>query len=274
MNPSTFSPMRLYTLRDMLRFSAAKFQELMRSLQELKCEYGWQLVPREGTIDADLATRTEIVIGVCLECCESLDLKSSKAAIKRYLPAIRSWDLWTAVNAVKDIDSRIQDELEAELFLYVPSIASKLYLNQFWIGEDVLKAFPGVASDALEAATCYALERYTASVFHLMRILEHGLASLAASLKVPIVNPNWHQILVACENQIKDLMKIDPTWRVNERFYNEAALEFRHFQRALRNHTAHAHSHYGQDEAKTAMDHVKSFMRHIASRLSEVPLPD
>jgi hypothetical protein len=95
-------------------------------------------------------------------------------------------------------------------------------------------------------ASCYALSRYTACVFHLMRLLEYGLASLADSLAVPIANPNWHHVLQGCEGKIKDLIKHDPDWKDNEQFYNAAALEFRHFQRALRNHTAHAKDMYSQ----------------------------
>src|ERR1700687_6353897 len=42
-------------------------------------------------------------------------------------------------------------------------------------GYDVAKAFPRASDDILEATKCYALERYTASVFHLMRAIEIGL---------------------------------------------------------------------------------------------------
>lgn len=255
----------VYTLEEMLTVSVSSFQELIRALQELKCEFGWELVPRDGPIDQALAKRTENALQRCFECSETLRLQSSKRALARYLPAVKQWGLFEAIDAIKDVDRRIQDDLETELFLHVDSRFKSYYLDPIWIGQECLNAFPSMEGDAREAATCYVLERYTACVFHLMRILEYGLAALAISLGVPITNPNWHQVLLACENKIKDVAKVD------QQFYNGAALEFRHFQKALRNHTAHAHSSYGHDEAETAMDHVKSFMRHIAARLSEVP---
>lgn len=135
--------------------------------------------------------------------------------------------------------------------------------------------FPSIEGEATEAATCYALERYTACVFHLMRLLEFGLASLASALGVSITNPNWHQVLQACEQRIGTLKKDGvPDWKEVEPFYNGAALEFRHFQRALRNHTAHGRDTYTQSQARTVLDHVGSFMKHLSTRLAEVPMPE
>lgn len=49
-----------------------------------------------------------------------------------------------------------------------------------------------------------------------------------------------------------------------------------HFQRAIRNRTAHAYDRYTEShykEVKDLMGHVASFMQHLASKIGEVPMP-
>lgn len=174
---------------------------------------------------------------------------------------------------ITNLKKRIEDELKGRTFLGIDPGEARTYMNAGWIGEEVLNKFPGLHWEAAEAGNCFALERDTACVFHLMRILEYGLASFAESLNVPIANPNWHQVLTACEAKIKTLIFQDPARKADEPFYNNAALEFRHFQRALRNHVAHARERYSHGEAADVMAHVASFMKEISERLRQVPMP-
>ncbi len=148
---------------------------------------------------------------------------------------------------IQTLQERIEDELTGRRFFGIDPGESSLYLRSEWIGASVLNKFYGVSWEAEEAGTCFALGRDTACVFHLMRVLEYGLASLAHALNVPIVNPNWHQILVACEKQITLRNGNDPNWKRDEQFFHAVAMEFRHFQLALRNHTAHAKERYSHD---------------------------
>ena len=53
-------------------------------------------------------------------------------------------------------------------------------------GDDVARAFPSSKGDIDEAGKCLALDRGTACVFHLMRILEIGLQLLAAKLGISL----------------------------------------------------------------------------------------
>jgi hypothetical protein len=47
----------------------------------------------------------------------------------------------------------------------------------------------------------------------------------------------------------------------------EAATEFRYFASVWRNHIAHARGNYDENDAKKVLDHVRSFMETIATKL-------
>jgi len=265
---------RLWSLYDMLTFSGSDFQGLMSILPRFQLQNFSVAEIGDTCVNPQYAANLKTACRECLEHCQNLRLHASSVALRRFIDSdIQKLDFWTLDHAIKEIESRIHDELEGQLFLYVPYLDAGYYNEPNWIGIDVLLRFPSVEAEATEAASCYALSRYTACVFHLMRLLEYGLASLADSLAVPIANPNWHHVLQGCEGKIKDLIKHDPDWKDNEQFYNAAALEFRHFQRALRNHTAHAKDMYSQADARSVMDHVATFMQTLAKRLHEVPMP-
>ena len=51
--------------------------------------------------------------------------------------------------------------------------------------------------------------------------------------------------------------------------YSHAALEFRYFKDAWRNHVAHARGHYDEHQALSIVSHVREFMTQLSTRLSE-----
>jgi hypothetical protein len=70
-------------------------------------------------------------------------------------------------------------------------------------------AFPAVQREIFDATDCYALGHNTASVFHSMRIAEHGLRSLAKERRIklaknkPIEWATWQDIIKAIDDEIK-----------------------------------------------------------------------
>src|SRR2546423_3799871 len=87
---------------------------------------------------------------------------------------------------VADINRRMHDELEGNLFLHIPFAKAKLYdPTEPLFGESVAKSFPSASDDVAESGKCIATDRGTAAVFHLMRVMEAGLKSLAKQLGIP-----------------------------------------------------------------------------------------
>jgi hypothetical protein len=123
----------------------------------------------------------------------------------------------------------------------------------------------------VEAGKCFAVNRYTACVFHSMRVLESGLNSICGQLGYTPKNENWHRILEDLPAEIHK--KYSPhsgaaDWRDWEQFYSEATLEFRYVKNAWRNYVMHARDLYAIDEALKIFDHTVGLMDHLSERLS------
>jgi hypothetical protein len=134
-------------------------------------------------------------------------------------------------------------------------------------GQEVEDAFPSVAFDIGEASKCRALTRWTASVMHLMRVLEVGLGCLGQFAGVD-PNENWNTVLNQIEAELKKVGKKTHSPE-EEQFAAEAATHFRSIKNAWRNHAMHAREKYDEERAVAIYDSVRSFMRHLATRLSE-----
>lgn len=167
----------------------------------------------------------------------------------------------------------IDGEMEEELFLYVPSARKEAYQqNKPFFGALVAKKFPSASLDVEEAGKCFACGRFTASVMHCMRVLEHGLRALCLVLTVPFGEGTWHRALERIEKRIGVLdsqVKQKAAWKKKRQFYTEAVKEFTHFKDAWRNHAAHGHEHYDDERAEKIIGHTRSFMQVLATRLKE-----
>lgn len=78
-----------------------------------------------------------------------------------------------------------EDELQSKLVLCIPADRAKYFSNDNLFGGYVALALPRVIEDVDEAGKCFAAGRFTACVFHLMRVLEVGVQELASLLGVP-----------------------------------------------------------------------------------------
>ena len=100
---------------------------------------------------------------------------------------------------------------------------------------------------------------------HLMRVLEVGLNTLARTLGVSFDRRNWENVINDCDAKIKT---IGPSWGADwkdkQQFYAGAAKDFRYFKDAWRNHAMHYRERYDATEAKSILDHVKTFMVQLA----------
>jgi hypothetical protein len=119
---------------------------------------------------------------------ESLSLKQSPNAAAAVWGIIdpdenEAEPTWHEIGARLDVlCGLIQSELDGQLFLTIPEFQAKNYRNKQPFGKDVYDVFPNARFDAEEAATCLACDNSTASVFHLMRVVEWGLRALCNHL--------------------------------------------------------------------------------------------
>jgi len=169
--------------------------------------------------------------------------------------------------------SSLHIELDSTVFLHV-GYNEAIYYREPLDGttEDVEDRFSSTLEDLREAARCYALGRYTASVFHCMRAVEVGLIALGHDLKVPAAkNKNWQELLNEINKAIKQVSEKThgATWRDQRQWYSEVSAHLQVIKDAWRNDVMHVHRGYDQARAREILHATRAFMCQLAARLKE-----
>ena len=190
--------------------------------------------------------------------------------LKRIISSVERSDTKTLEVQIHELSADLFEELVEPLFLFVPAAKREGYeQKEPPFGQRVADTFPDAVRDIAAAGRCLALDEWTASVFHLMRVLEHGLHAFAKCLGVafptPIELENWKNIIDKIEAEIRQLEQLPKSTNKAERtkLYSQVACQFRYFKDAWRNHVSHSREHYDQREAETVWAHVRDFMQAL-----------
>jgi hypothetical protein len=172
-----------------------------------------------------------------------------------------------------------EDELSRKLFLHIPAEDMNLYRHPEMYFSATMKAFPSAVDDIKEACRCFALESFSASVFHCMAIAQQGLYALSVDLKVQPKHPlhlsEWQAIIEGLEKQIVAFRSL-PRGEMKDdvlSYYSECAVQFRYFKDAWRNHICHMRDQYTRQSAWVIFTGVQTFMEHLSKRVTELPVP-
>lgn len=178
---------------------------------------------------------------------------------------------------LQTIHTAMHYELDTNYFVRIPNGKINLFESDNLFGETVFEKFPSAQSDIKAAGNCLSLDLSTATVFHLMRVVERGLRAFARDLHVPIPKSeleykNWQTILDQIPKAIAaKLSKKMSSKRRSEllEFYKGVTGQFEFFKDVWRNHCTHSRVHYDHNQAQSAFDHAKDFMQRLATRISE-----
>lgn len=202
----------------------------------------------------------------------ALDLTVSQKGFERLRDEVSSRQNFTFAELGKMTDellNRIQDETESIICVMIPAGKAAYYNEPELFGNEVTNNFPSTLIDIEEGANCYALGRNTSTVFHLMRVLEIGLRALATSITITLPNnPNWGVILREINNELNKTPP-NPIVTGQRQFYAEAYAHLDSIRIAWRNPTIHVERTYDEDEALEVLQHVRSFMQHLATQIHE-----
>ena len=209
--------------------------------------------------------------------CEGANLRISVLAIDELLSDLQINDSlkYEDINcALNELSNTVRRELLCTTVLCLNPKRSEFYDGKNLFGDEIATSFPSTTYDITEAGNCLATERATAAVFHLVRIIEVGLRALGKTLNEPHLDPNrnptWEAILTRCDAELRKPRKDrSPDWQTNEDFYTEATARLRSVKDAWRNPTMHVDKKYTPDEAQDIYNAVRTFMRHLATKLKE-----
>ena len=283
-------PSQLVSWFDMLNFSAAQFFWAGSQLRGIKADcYIGSAVCLDNSepllaMPKDIDERArQKAIDTCAQIEASfrtIGLAISADTVKELDEEIktgsrRSFE-WL-VNQVENIEKLCVKELRGKTFFYIPPERMKFWprvKEPFAFGKAVDVSFPSSTFDANSAGQCLAIEISTASVFHLMRVLEIGLAALGKEFGISLEHTNWQPALDQIEKKIREMPR-DAKWRSRSglkemhEFYSQAASHFAILKDAWRNHTMHVRGKYTQDEAERIFETVKAFMHKLAEKMAE-----
>lgn len=263
----TFYGKKLFRLTSALSYMAGQLDVIEKAnAQQKDVQLG---VKFEDDFHPNVAMAVQVL---CQEL-ESLGLQFTHRAAIRLENVLKEKRIDEYRSHFQNVQERLHDELETVELLLVPANMAAHYSSaDLWIGAEVITNFPTAALEAEEACKCYALNRSTACVFHMMRILELGLNALAQSLQVQFDRRNWENIIGDIEAEIRRISTSrGPSWKEDEQFYAEAAIQFRYFKNAWRNHVMHIRDVYSEEKSLEIMNHVRDFMKHLSKKIQEVP---
>ena len=127
------------------------------------------------------------------------------------------------------------------------------YLGYFFESK-LQTAFGDAQRDMVDAGKCFAVNQYTATVFHLMRVIEVGLREFAKYSKVTVpTNASWGAWLKACRDAKADADVVARLHTIKD---------------GWRNKSMHVGAHYGRDRAEELLMATRSFMRGVRDLIS------
>lgn len=270
-------PYVVWSLYEMQQFFGEKFFRIIEDLTS--AEYEFKGITLKSKLTNKDREGLNNVLSAIEYNCTLLGLNVTCANLKTAKNKIKS-EFYTFKD-VKDLLPIIREILIAEvstvLFLHIDPAKVNYYKQPSLFSTAVDQYLSSAAYDIEEAGKCLALERNTACVFHLMRVMEEGLRVLAEKARAfgiqippPESNRAWIAILTPIEKEIlkKHNEKTEP-WKQVEPIYAEIAAHLRTVSVAWRNPTMHVGTKYTSEEAISIFNSVATFMRHLASKLSE-----
>ena len=285
--PWLANPYALVSWWDMEQFSAKGFFLIGCLIESVKTEClmsSTMVDPKQPIynfslpVSDDSAERAADYLPRIEQECRSIGLLLSAQSIKRVTERLEKRDE-VSVNyqwlrdKFQDLKDLIHDEMKGHGFFYISPERGKFWTKfdqKCLFGDDVADAFPGALFDIHGAGVCVAIGLGTPSVFHLMRVLEFGLAALGSVFNVSLAHTNWEPAIREIESKVREMHK-DPAWKATpdcksmQEKYSQAVFHFAVLKDAWRNYTMHGRGRYGEDEAEIIFLNVKGFMQKLAA---------
>jgi hypothetical protein len=197
----------------------------------------------------------------------SLNSASDEAGTTNHILSGQNRD--NLIGALKTICDIVGQELETKLVLIMPNDKVRFFQqNEHLFSQDVLNKFPNNIDDLVESGNCFALGRYTACVFHLMRVMEVGVQKFGDKLGVSLVtamgkDKMWHNLLEEANKVIKQLSNSSTT-NQQSKVYAGIAANLYNVKLAWRNEVMHPKATYSEDEAESVFIASKAFLTELA----------
>jgi len=203
--------------------------------------------------------------------CASLGLKLSCAYIKRVQAEVQEAKPITVDHFrcwIETFQARLADELNLDLLFHVSAERAHFYAYSEALVPELVGCFPLSSVEMSAAGRCLAFGEGTATVFHLMRVVDMGFRCVAASLDIPYTPGTWRAIGDAIEKKMAARYRNKTEdWKDAEPFYASVLLDIQAISRSHRNATMHdLERKYTEAEAEYLFTVTEHFLLHLSAR--------
>ncbi len=160
--------------------------------------------------------------------------------------------------SLSSLHDGIVAELQSRLFYFVPGHLVEYY-NSIPFEAETIAKFVNARKDMEESGRCFALGRYTACAFHLMRVTEHGLGEIATQYSLSEVK-TWGKFLT----NLRDFALAN---KDREKQIMVLHAKIGAIKAAWRDDTMHVTRTYDGEEASEVFQAVHNFMKEITAPL-------
>lgn len=266
-------PDRLWSLWDMI---SANLMSLAPLIYQLSL---YQLVAERNDDEGDeplsenIAKQVAGWLKIAATVADDFEIKAAHGRIRVIQQSLEKGMTWNRLSTeCRVLREIIVEGLKHQLIYRYSDEKSSVLVRWKEDWKIIYETFPPTQPDILAAVDCWALGHGTAAVFHLMRVLEYGIEALARNVGREPGIQNWQNIIDQIECEIRHLGKTLPSGKGKSdrmRFLSEAAKEFVYFKDGWRNYVSHNRATYDEHQARSVLEHVRSFMTVVAEQLSE-----
>lgn len=261
-----FATRGLWSLWDMREHNAKLW---LRTTKQILRTIALVRVTEEGKLN--LKNVAGVFEAAAKQCGENGLSVSEVMALESHLVLSKSTTMLNSlvIDELEGLHSTIEGELRSILFLRIGPEFAKYYREKQLFGEIVPDKFPSAIQDIEHGGKALAAGLGTAAVFHMMRVMEVVLKSLAKALKIPYA-PSWESYLTQIEKKITAKHKTKTiNWKKEEPYFRDILGDLQMVKMAWRNPTMHIVRQYEQDEAEDIFRGVRRFVMRMSERFGE-----
>jgi len=265
---------QLWSLYDMLQFNAALLVDTVQNIEKVKGiidHYGEAVARDPGHTEMAREWFTRLADHLAFDLDYLPVSESLRGQLKRFRVAATTEPLDRLVWRIQEIQIGLQEDLKDQVFYSIAREDAKLIKTpgDFW-SPDLHEAFPDAAANMRSCVRCMALDMPTASVYHAMCAVQHGLRRLADQLGVAFSRDfdvlEWSTIIRSIDAKLKAMMEEPKSVERDARikFGAEASSHFFAIKEAWRNYVMHGRGDYAPDDARSIGSAVRDILRALA----------
>jgi hypothetical protein len=259
------------SLLELLRFYPETYVRMAKSLFNLQVCVQIDRSSGDGKFAADTEMGLEVNLPLVKSLCEEIGLQVSAKHAQELIFKNEQGDIHE--HDIEGLSDNIQRELSCRFYVGISEDRKEAFCKSLKGWETVLNKFPSATEDIEEMNKCYALCRYSASVFHSLLVMEHGLVALGKYISVTDPKEGWDascrrldSIVKAGRNSIAPGLDFE--------FLEQVNASIQAIKQAWRNKVNHAtgkpivmHGGFAPYVSEETIAATRSFMRRLAEGL-------